>query len=525
MCYLERGEFLEDEEGHWCKSLRQEYRVIRRLCRLWLADTYMMQGRVWPARKLLTQVVRQDPTDEDALQRLVQLYQQQGLSATARQVFLTAQRRAKAAGTPLSTALEETVLRSGASWQPQAPFPWPVYSSVLQGAPAPGRDFSFLEAEIPDKWLLQGIVTLSYLQTQGWSTEHLIQVVTSLSQTGASMFELLRRQFLQQASALFLWGGAPLLPPHKGPTAEESAQIAEALRTCLQQGWRFFYAGQASQALATGQISVFFLRHVYSWFSLAEHALLLAGAYNLLGSALCLHGRYHEAFQAHQSASLAALEAGDPFTLCYSRLGQVNALYGQGAYQQASQSAQQVLRMMDQLPDSPAPELRAHVLGLWAESALSLGDYCLASQLLDRIGLCLEQETISPNEAFDRAHWYHLRGKLAVLSKDFPQALQYSKQALQALSPTSILRRLFMLLPLLTACCCLHEREEGVQGLELLQTLLPTTHLPSFTRPLHDVLEGFLAAFPHEARVSDLVGTLLPCLGSPVGRPPECSGF
>jgi hypothetical protein len=27
MRYLERGEFLEDEEGHWCKSLRQDART------------------------------------------------------------------------------------------------------------------------------------------------------------------------------------------------------------------------------------------------------------------------------------------------------------------------------------------------------------------------------------------------------------------------------------------------------------------------------------------------------------------
>ncbi len=511
MRYLERGEFLEDEEGHWCKSLRQEYKGIRRLCRLWLADTYVMQGRIWLARKVLAQAVRQDPTDEDALQRLMQLYHQQGLRATARQVFLTAQRRAKAAGTPLSTTLEEAASQSGHSQRLQPPFSSPM----TQNPPALGMDPLLLEAEGPGKWLLQSMIAFSHLQAQGWSLEQILQVTTSFPQTGASMFELLRRQFLQQVGALFLWGGT--LPPlsHTDPGAEEGAQMAEALRTGLQQGWHFFYAGQAGQALAMGQISMVLLRHVHSWFSPTERALLFAGTYNLLGSAWCLHGRYHEAFQAHQSASLAALEAGDLLTLCYSRLGQVNALYGQGEYQQAILSAQQLLRLFDQLPGSPPPTLRAHLLGLWAESALALEDYRLASQLLDRIGLCLEQEEITPNESFDRANWYHLSGKLAILTGDFPRALQHGKQALQALSIPSVLRQLFVLLPFLTACCCLRERDEGLRGLELVQTLLPTTYLPSFARPLQDVLGGFLTAFPHEKPVSDLVNTILPSLTSP----------
>jgi hypothetical protein len=46
---LERGELLEAEEGQWCYAFRKRTEDILTQCRLWLADTYQTQGKLWQA--------------------------------------------------------------------------------------------------------------------------------------------------------------------------------------------------------------------------------------------------------------------------------------------------------------------------------------------------------------------------------------------------------------------------------------------------------------------------------------------
>src|SRR5581483_5219306 len=46
---LERGELLEGEDGKWCYAFRRRAEDMLRQARLWLAESYEAQGKLWQA--------------------------------------------------------------------------------------------------------------------------------------------------------------------------------------------------------------------------------------------------------------------------------------------------------------------------------------------------------------------------------------------------------------------------------------------------------------------------------------------
>ncbi len=81
--YLSRGPFLADELGDWCLGQRENVRTMYYRCQMWLAEAYEVQQQVWQAEKLVEGLLREDPTDEDALCRLMGLLHSQGLTTEA----------------------------------------------------------------------------------------------------------------------------------------------------------------------------------------------------------------------------------------------------------------------------------------------------------------------------------------------------------------------------------------------------------------------------------------------------------
>ena len=68
LLYLERGEYLEGEEGIWCHSLRKKPEDMLRQCRFWLAQGYEQQGKTWQAGEQYRALCQLLPPDEHALQ-------------------------------------------------------------------------------------------------------------------------------------------------------------------------------------------------------------------------------------------------------------------------------------------------------------------------------------------------------------------------------------------------------------------------------------------------------------------------
>src|SRR6266487_1214846 len=85
--YLSKGMILQDEEGHWAAGRRATVEQARYRARIWLAEAYERQGMPGQAATTLSQLLEEDPTDEDVLCRLMVLLHRQGMTHQALRVY------------------------------------------------------------------------------------------------------------------------------------------------------------------------------------------------------------------------------------------------------------------------------------------------------------------------------------------------------------------------------------------------------------------------------------------------------
>src|SRR6266487_2535006 len=81
--YLSQGPLLQDEEGVWAAGRRATVEQARSRCRLWLAEAYAQQQMPGQAATALSQLLEEDPTDEDVLARVMGLLHRQGMTHQA----------------------------------------------------------------------------------------------------------------------------------------------------------------------------------------------------------------------------------------------------------------------------------------------------------------------------------------------------------------------------------------------------------------------------------------------------------
>jgi tetratricopeptide (TPR) repeat protein len=89
---------LEEEEGLWVYGRRASLELARHECPLWQAALYQQRGRVRKAETLLLELLEENPTDEDALYRLVELLQRQRRYGTALRFYRNAEHLLAAEG-------------------------------------------------------------------------------------------------------------------------------------------------------------------------------------------------------------------------------------------------------------------------------------------------------------------------------------------------------------------------------------------------------------------------------------------
>ncbi len=82
-----QGTFLDGEEGLWVAGKRATLERVRYRCRLWLAEAYEPQGMPGQAEMVITTLVEEDPLDEDALCRLMELLHRQGMTHKALRLY------------------------------------------------------------------------------------------------------------------------------------------------------------------------------------------------------------------------------------------------------------------------------------------------------------------------------------------------------------------------------------------------------------------------------------------------------
>jgi DNA-binding SARP family transcriptional activator len=107
--YLGRGELLEGESGTWVYRLRKKSEDMLRQCRLWLAESYEIQGKLWQAGEQYRALCTTLPPDEDALQRWLEMLYRQGKRQDALKCFQEMRNFMEVQGFPPSNTLEQVV--------------------------------------------------------------------------------------------------------------------------------------------------------------------------------------------------------------------------------------------------------------------------------------------------------------------------------------------------------------------------------------------------------------------------------
>jgi DNA-binding SARP family transcriptional activator len=85
--YFNRGVFLEGEEGAWVYKQRKSIEEARYRCQLWLSEAYERQGQPGQAEMILSLLLAEDPTDEDALRRLLDVLHRQNMLQKGRRIY------------------------------------------------------------------------------------------------------------------------------------------------------------------------------------------------------------------------------------------------------------------------------------------------------------------------------------------------------------------------------------------------------------------------------------------------------
>lgn len=106
---LERGKLLEGEDGKWCYAFRKRAEDIFRQARLWLAESYETQGKLWQAGEQYRAMILTDPSDEEVLQRWLEMLVRHGKRQEALKCYQDTKELVEAQGFTLSREIEQAI--------------------------------------------------------------------------------------------------------------------------------------------------------------------------------------------------------------------------------------------------------------------------------------------------------------------------------------------------------------------------------------------------------------------------------
>lgn len=109
--YFQRGGFLENDEGEWAENKRAIMERGRYRCQLWLAEAYARQGMFGPAETILNELLGDDPTNEEAVCHLMDLFHQHGLTHQALLLYKQTCEVFAREGLEISAAIQNLVTR------------------------------------------------------------------------------------------------------------------------------------------------------------------------------------------------------------------------------------------------------------------------------------------------------------------------------------------------------------------------------------------------------------------------------
>ncbi|HEU5383712.1 MAG TPA: bacterial transcriptional activator domain-containing protein, partial [Ktedonobacteraceae bacterium] len=305
---LQRGLFLEDEEGLWCYGERGMWEKKYYQCRLQLAEIYEQRLQFDSAERLYSALLAENMQDETALCRLMALLVQQGMPHLARKryeemkVYLS---KDQLALSPTTKAFFEQ-LQNNAQLLDE------------NGGSIPPR-----QKPIP--------TVLSTQPSLLGSPEQLQDIIRQIQEPGDQHMDTVRRQLLQ--TGMRAAEVAPLVPlleyldnniierfsqAIKGPSRLDEATL-QYFAICTQQYWHCRQSAAFSARDLYHPVNHHFQKMIFQ----LERSLLpaerkrictlLCQIAQLLGELALDMGSYEHGRTWHQASLLAAQEAEDAF--------------------------------------------------------------------------------------------------------------------------------------------------------------------------------------------------------------------
>jgi DNA-binding SARP family transcriptional activator len=469
---LLHGEFLADDLGRewmrhrWIKLRQQALRMARGRMVRHLADQYLKHGQVSLAEEVLEEHLMRFPTDQDALYRLLVLFEQQSRFEEARLVYERAKQTLAALGkqpapqvrtqyerllTAITSPHAEIALLKRAPARERSPHTSVPPAALPQRSRAvpEGSDQEVLRnaGYVPSPQAIEGA------SDAPWEALRLLLEPEHAGRADLPLFS--RRHLLELGIAALISQLAQLDPQHI--IALDREEVGWVLSKGIADGWKEFLTLPNADVLAMGQLQLSLVHQAHPLLDPATRSYLYAGAYGLVGLALHQREHYEEALHAYHNAHLAALATRDPWYVAQSLICQADAYLGLGLYAEALHAIEEALLGLGE-SDEMHRRARAHLLGCWADVAMTMSDYPLAQRKLDESAQYLDDVTVI--EEFDRSCWLQLAGKKALMAGAYQQAAQHLEAALAANPAHWLVRRSFEPLPVTVSTPCLRSKSK-----------------------------------------------------------------
>ncbi len=510
---LLHGEFLADDLGsewmrhRWIKLRQQALRMARGRMVRHLADLYLQQGQVSLAEEALEEHLMHFPTDQDALYRLLVLLEQQSCFEEARLVYERAKQALAALGkqpapqvrtqyerllTAITSRQGIPVLEQAAERKGQARLPV---------SPAALANPSLREVEGADRLLFRSISDVPFLPEEVGSSGVLWEVLRALFEAGKEekrAVPLFSRRHLLALGIAALISQLAQLDPQRIITLDRE-EVGWVLSKGIVDGWKQFLTLPNADVLALSQLQLSLVHHTHPLLDPATRSYLYAGAYGLVGLALHQQEHYTEALHAYHNAHLAALAIGDPWYVAQSLICQADTHLGLGMYAEALHAIEEALLGLGE-SDEMHRRARAHLLGCWADVAMTMRDDPLAQQKLDESAQYLDDATVI--EEFDRSCWLQLVGKQALMAGAYQQAAQHLEAALAANPAHWLVRQAGILLPLSMTYARMGDQERTLHIAAQALPVISTVNAPLTNTHFLEFVKGDLVGhFPHDGKI------------------------
>src|SRR6266487_2575673 len=510
---LLHGEFLADDLGcewmrhRWIKLRQQALRMARGRMVRHLADLYLQHGQVSLAEEVLEAHLTRFPTDQDALYRLLVLLEQQSCFEEARLVYERAKQTLAALGkqpapqvrtqyerllTAITSRQGIPVLEQAAERRGQACLP-----VSLAALASPSRR----EVEDSDRLLLRSSRDVPFhLERAGSSgaSQEILRVLFEAEKEGRPATPLFSRRHLLALGIAALISQLAQLDPQRITTLDRE-EVGWVLSKGIADGWKQFLTLPNADVLAMSQLQLSLVHQAHPLLDPSTRSYLYFGAYGLVGLALHQQGHYEEALHAYHNAHLAALATGDPWYVAQSLICQADTYLGLGMYVEALHAIEEALPGLGE-SDEMHRRARAHLLGCWADVAMTMRDDLLAQRKLDESAQHLDDVTVI--EEFDRSCWLQLAGKQALMAGAYQQAVEYLEAALAVNPPHWLVRQAGIMLPLSMAYARMQNRERtlliAAQALPVIRTVnapLTNTHFLAYVKG------DLVGHFPHDRKI------------------------